>query len=83
MQIDIEKSDLEAIRKIIGDQRFMQAASLVAAGIDTRQSREYMKNLKRLDDLLGGFLKAEAAQSQAQDGEFCPPKMKMASPANP
>ena len=49
----IGKEDLQSVRKVIGDMRFMQAASIVASGLnDSKQASAYMKELARLDKLL-------------------------------
>jgi hypothetical protein len=42
--------DLQEIKKVIGDMRFMQAAALVASGTSEDKSAiAYMKNLARLE----------------------------------
>ena len=47
------KEDLQAIRKVIGDMRFIQAASVVASGLNEhKQAQAYMRELHRLDKLL-------------------------------
>lgn len=47
------KEDLQAVRKVIGDMRFMQASAIVASGLnDTKQAAAYMRELHRLDKLL-------------------------------
>lgn len=47
------KEDLQAIRKVVGDMRFMQASSVVASGLNEhKQAQAYMRELKRLYDLL-------------------------------
>ena len=47
------KEDLQAVRKVIGDMRFIQAASIVASGAnETKQAQAYMRELHRLDKLL-------------------------------
>ena len=49
----IGKEDLQSVRKVIGDMRFMQAASIVASGLnDSKQASAYMKELARLNKLL-------------------------------
>jgi hypothetical protein len=51
------KEDLMALQKVIGDVRFMQAASLVASGMhETKACIAYMNNLARLDKMLGAEL---------------------------
>ena len=45
--------ELQQIKKIIGDMRFMQAAALVASGLsDSKESVAYMKNLARLEKIV-------------------------------
>lgn len=47
------KEDLTAIRKVISDMRFMQAAAIVASGMnESKQTIAYMRELHRLDKLL-------------------------------
>jgi len=42
-----------SLHKVIGDIRFMQAASLVAVGMqESKQAQAYMRELGRLDKLL-------------------------------
>lgn len=45
--------ELQQIKKIIGDMRFMQAASLVASGMNgNKDAEKYMRNLARLEKLV-------------------------------
>ena len=45
---------LREIRNVIGDMRFMQAAALVASGLnENKQAAAYMSRLAKLDKLLG------------------------------
>ena len=45
---------LREIRHVIGDMRFMQAAALVASGLnENKQAQAYMSKLAKLDKLLG------------------------------
>lgn len=47
------KEDLMALRTVVGDMRFIQAAALVASGgNDAKGPIEYMKKLARLDKML-------------------------------
>lgn len=46
----LDKETLDAVRKVIGDMRFMQAAAVVASGLnENKQSIAYMKHLADLD----------------------------------
>ena len=47
------KEDLQAVRKVVGDMRFIQASAIVANGMnETKQCIAYMRELSRLDRLL-------------------------------
>ena len=49
----LDKETLSAIRKVIGDMRFMQASSIVASGLnDHKQASAYMSHLAKLDKAL-------------------------------
>ena len=49
----MSKEDLQAIRKVVGDMRFIQASAVVASGLNEhKQTSTYMRELKRLYDLL-------------------------------
>lgn len=49
----LTKEQLADIRKVISDMRFMQAAAIVASGLnDTKQGKQYMSKLADLDKLL-------------------------------
>ena len=49
----MSKEDLQAIRKVVGDMRFIQATAIVASGLnDSKQAASYMRELHRLDKLL-------------------------------
>lgn len=49
----MSKEDLQAIRKVIGDMRFIQAAAIVACGLNEhKQAQAYMRELQRLDKML-------------------------------
>ncbi len=42
--------DLRELKQVIGDMRFMQAAALVASGLnDSKDASQYMKKLARLE----------------------------------
>lgn len=50
----LTKDQLQELRKVIGDMRFMQAAALVASGQQENKSAQaYMQKLAKLDKLLG------------------------------
>lgn len=50
----LTKDQLQELRKVIGDMRFMQAAALVASGQQENKSAQaYMSRLAKLDKLLG------------------------------
>lgn len=45
---------LKEVRAVIGDMRFMQAAALVASGMnENKQAQAYMSKLAKLDKMLG------------------------------
>lgn len=49
----LDKETLSAVRKVIGDMRFMQAAAVVASGLsENKQSIAYMNSLAKLDRTL-------------------------------
>lgn len=49
----LDKETLSAVRKVIGDMRFMQAASIVASGLNEhKQAIAYMNHLAKLDKAL-------------------------------
>lgn len=61
--------DLQAIRKLLVDLRFIQAAALVAVGLhDVKMANDYMKRIKlaekSIDDELGRLreIKADGAE---------------------
>jgi len=50
----LTKDQLQEVRKVIGDMRFIQAAALVASGqSENKDAKAYMQKLARLDKLLG------------------------------
>lgn len=61
--MSLDKETLAAIRKVVGDMRFMQAAAVVASGLnENKQAASYMSHLAKLDkeleaELLRGELK--------------------------
>ncbi len=47
------KEDVQAIRKVVGDMRFIQASAIVASGLNEhKQAQAYMRELQRLDKML-------------------------------
>lgn len=49
----LDKETLSAVRKVIGDMRFMQASAIVASGLnDHKQAAAYMSHLTKLDKAL-------------------------------
>lgn len=49
----MNQETLRAIKKVIGDMRFMQAASLVASGLsDNKDAIKYMRELAQLERLI-------------------------------
>lgn len=47
-------TDLQQLKSIVGDMRFIQAAALVASKLnENKDASAYMRNLARLDRLLG------------------------------
>jgi hypothetical protein len=49
----LDKETLSAVRKVIGDMRFMQASSIVASGLNEhKQAIAYMNHLAKLDKAL-------------------------------
>jgi hypothetical protein len=54
------QKDLVSIKKLLGDLRFMQAASLVSVNMgDNKQCMAYMREINRLEDVI----KAELERS--------------------
>lgn len=50
--------DLAQIKRMLVDLRFMQASALVASGLsDTKESRAYMRNITRLEEVLHNEIK--------------------------
>ena len=44
---------LQALKKVVGDMRFMQATALVASGLnENKDSKKYMHELAALDEAL-------------------------------
>lgn len=49
----LDKETIIAVRKVIGDMRFIQASSIVASGLNEhKQAIRYMNHLAKLDELL-------------------------------
>ena len=49
----LDKETLSAVRKVIGDMRFMQASAIVSSGLnDHKQAQAYMSHLAKLDKAL-------------------------------
>lgn len=49
----LDKETIIAVRKVIGDMRFIQASSIVASGLNEhKQAIAYMNHLAKLDKLL-------------------------------
>ena len=49
----LDEETLSAVRKVIGDMRFMQASSIVASGLNEhKQAIAYMNHLAKLDKAL-------------------------------
>lgn len=47
------QKDLVSIKKLLGDLRFMQAASLVSVNMgDNKQCMAYMREINRLEDVI-------------------------------
>ena len=45
---------LQELKHVVGDMRFMQASALVASGLnENKQAQAYMSKLAKLDKLLG------------------------------
>lgn len=61
--MSLDKETLSAIRKVIGDMRFIQASAIVASGLnDSKQAAAYMSHLAKLDKALEAeILKGGAA----------------------
>jgi hypothetical protein len=54
--------DLRRLKTMLMDLRFIQAASLVAAGVnESKQAVDYMKEISRMDKLLDLELKEKLA----------------------
>lgn len=61
--MSLDRETINAVRKVIGDMRFIQAASVVASGLNEhKQAAAYMSHLAKLDkaleaELLNGEIK--------------------------
>lgn len=52
--------DLQQIKSVIGDMRFIQAAALVASGMnENKDAQAYMRNLARLDKAVDAAIKEQ------------------------
>lgn len=61
--VNMKLEDLQALKKVVGDMRFIQAASVVASGLNSlKQSQQYMKELHRLDKILEKEISNEPVQ---------------------
>lgn len=53
----MDKETIQELRAVVGDMRFMQAAALVASGLnENKQAQAYMSRLAKLDKKLGDEL---------------------------
>jgi len=51
--MSLDRETINAVRKVIGDMRFIQAASAVASGLNEhKQASAYMSHLAKLDKAL-------------------------------
>lgn len=54
--------DLQQIKSVIADMRFIQAAALVASGMnENKDAQAYMRNLARLDKAVDAAIKEQRA----------------------
>jgi hypothetical protein len=62
MSTHLTTSDLRKLKTMLMDLRFIQAASLVAAGVnENKQAVDYMKEIGRMDKLIELELKEKLA----------------------
>ena len=62
MSTHLTTSDLRKLKTMLMDLRFIQAASLVAAGVnENKQAVDYMKEISRMDKLIELELKEKLA----------------------
>jgi hypothetical protein len=53
---------LQALKKVVGDMRFMQATALVASGLnESKDAKKYMHDLAELDDALDSEMRIGCA----------------------
>lgn len=53
-------TDLLQLKSLLGDWRFVQAASLAATRlVDSKEARDYMKNLARLEKVIDAEIKEQ------------------------
>ena len=59
---------LQELKEMVGGMRFMQASSLVAAGLnDNKQAEAYMRKLAKLDAVLTTEITERLNDSHRQD----------------
>jgi len=62
MTAHLTSSDLRKLKTMLMDLRFIQAAALVAAGVnESKQAVDYMKEISRMDKMLDLELKEKLA----------------------
>lgn len=62
MTSHLTTSDLRRLKTMLMDLRFIQAAALVASGVnETKQATDYMKEISRMDKLIELELKEKLA----------------------
>lgn len=53
LKMSLDRETIIAVRKVIGDMRFIQASSVVASGLNEhKQAVAYMSHLHKLDKVL-------------------------------
>jgi hypothetical protein len=62
MTSHLTATDLRRLKTMLMDLRFIQAAALVASGVnETKQATDYMKEISRMDKLIEFELKEKLA----------------------
>jgi hypothetical protein len=62
MTTHLTTADLRRLKTMLMDLRFIQAAALVASGVnETKQATDYMKEISRMDKLIELELKEKLA----------------------
>jgi hypothetical protein len=62
MTSHLTAADLRRLKTMLMDLRFIQAAALVASGVnETKQATDYMKEISRMDKLIEFELKEKLA----------------------